>query len=190
LFLHFIWYVWWQNLNGNYMLCFCWVKRLECWKVVAFIGGVVFLVSAFLPLVSVGFLGVSLVDLYGLVGWVLGQSGVSVGLVDLPVGAAVPIVGVLLTLILYPISVVLGFVSFLRRRVAFVAGILGIICWVGAVVFIASVQSMMGMFAEALGYGAGIFVGIGGAIILLVASFLKVGGSSQQAAIQSPVLMR
>ena len=159
---------------------------MEYWKIAALVGAIVFLVSAFLPLVAAGLFGLSLVDLYSLIGWAFGQSEVSLGLVDLPAEATVPMIGILLTLILYPITVILGFVSFLKRKLALVAGILGIICWVGAIIFIASIQSMLGMFAEVLGYGAGIFVGLAGAIILLVASFLKIGGTSQQAAIQPP----
>jgi hypothetical protein len=161
---------------------------LENWKIIALIGAIVFLASAFLPLLTAGSLGVSLVDFYSLIGWVLGQSeassGIFSGSVNLPAEATVAVIGMFLTLIPYPIAVILGFLSFLRRKVALVAGILGVICWVGAIMFIAGIQSMMGMFAETLGYGAGIFAGLAGAIILLVAYFLKRGGTSQQATIQ------
>jgi hypothetical protein len=165
-------------------------EKLENWKIIALIGAIVFLASAFLPLLAAGSLGVSLVDFYSLIGWVLGQSEASSGIfsgpINLPAEVTIAVIGIFSTLILYPITVVLGFVSFLRRKVALVAGILGIVCWVGAIMFIASIQSMMGMFAEALGYGVGIFVGLLGAIVLLVAFFLKVGGTSQQAAVQPP----
>jgi hypothetical protein len=163
-------------------------EKLENWKIIALIGAIVFLASAFLPLLAAGSFGISLADFYSLIGWVLGQSeaspAISSGPINLPVEATVAVIGILLTVILYPITVILGFVSFLKRKVALVAGILGIICWVGTIMFIAAIQSMMGMFAGPLGYGAGIFVGTAGAIILLVASFLKIGGTSQQAAIQ------
>lgn len=167
-------------------------EKLENWKIIALIGAIVFLASAFLPLLAAGSLGVSLVDFYSLIGWVLGQSEASSGIFSGPINlsaeATVAVIGMLLTLILYPITVVLGFLSFLKRKVALVAGTLGIICWVGATVFIVGIQSMIGTFAEPLGYGVGIFVGLIGAIILLLAFFLKVGGTSQQAAVQSQPL--
>jgi hypothetical protein len=160
---------------------------LENWKFIALIGAIIFLASGFLPLLAVGSLGVSLVDFYSLIGWILGQSEASSGIfsgpINLPAEATVAVIGMFMTLILYPVAVVLGFLSFLRRKIALVAGILGVICWLGAIMFIAGIQSMAGMPAEELGYGAGTFVGLAGAIILLVAYFLK--RALQQATIQS-----
>jgi hypothetical protein len=163
-------------------------EKLKKWKIIALFGAIVFLASAFLPLLAAGSLGVSLVEFYSLIGWILGQSEASSGIfsgpVNLPAEATLAVIGMFLTLILYPAAVVLGFLSFLKRKLALVAGTLGIICWVGAIIFIAGIQSMAGTFAEALGYGAGIFVGIAGAIILLVAYFLKIREISQQVPIQ------
>lgn len=161
---------------------------MEKWKIIALIGAIVSLASGFLPLLAAGSLGVSLVDFYSLIGWILGQSEASSGIfsgpINLPAEATLAVIGMFLTLILYPAAVILGFLSFLKRKLALVAGTLGIICWVGAIIFITGIQSMAGTFAEALEYGAGIFVGLAAAAILLVAYFLKRGGTSQQATIQ------
>jgi hypothetical protein len=91
---------------------------LENWKIIALIGAIVFLVSAFLPLLVAGSLGVSLVDFYGLIGWVLGQSeassGIFSGTINLPAEATVTVIGMFLTQILYPAAVILGFFVFLE----------------------------------------------------------------------------
>jgi hypothetical protein len=147
------------------------VRKLNYWKVVAFIGTVIFLVSVFLPFISVTELGttatISLLDLYS----ALTQAGEqSAGNVSVPVG----VYGILLTVILYPITVILGFVSVFRRTVALAAGIIGIICWIGAVIALSGL--------EALQYtGIGIYVGFAGAIILLIAYALKPQATAPQA---------
>ncbi len=93
--------------------------------------------------------------------------------IPLPTEAYASAIGLLLTLILYPVTVILGFVSIAKQRVSLAAGIVGIICWAGAVIMVTGLQSLSGIAAGLIQYGNGIFVGFIGAIILLVTHFLK-----------------
>ncbi|MEM3565999.1 MAG: hypothetical protein QXK18_03905 [Candidatus Bathyarchaeia archaeon] len=127
---------------------------MEKWQITAILGTIIFLIAGALPLVA----GVSLFDAYGAV-----LSGAGAG--GIPISTAS--VGILLTIILYPITVILGFVSIIKRKLAIIAGILGIICWIGAILFINEISGGV------LGYGYGIYVGFIGAIILLVTYFIK-----------------
>jgi len=144
------------------------------------IGTVIFLVSAFMPLISIQALGMSisitLIDVYTSIGK---ETDMSTTQGQMPSEAMPIALGFILTLILYPVTVILGFVSLLRRKLVLVAGILGIICWIGAIWAIAELKSLIaqqpfGQLAAAMiQYGIGIFAGIAGAIIILVAYFLK-----------------
>jgi len=138
-------------------------EKLEYWKIVAFTGTIIFLASAFLPLISVSVLdttaSISLVDLYNALARAGGQTA---GDVTVPSG----MYGILLTIVLYPVTVILGFVGIARRKASLAAGILGIICWLGSIIALSSI--------DALQYtGLGIYVGFVGAIILLLAFALK-----------------
>lgn len=154
---------------------------MQFWKITALIGTLVFTFSAFLPLVTAGILGftfsVNLIDLYRAIGYLVRQSGGSMpgtgSTIPLPTEAYASAIGLLLTLILYPVTVILGFVSIAKQRVSLAAGIVGIICWAGAVIMVTGLQSLSGIAAGLIQYGNGIFVGFIGAIILLVTHFLK-----------------
>jgi hypothetical protein len=148
-------------------------ENLENWQVMALIGAIIFLVSGFLPLVSASALTItvsfSLIDFYRYIG----QSTSTTDTIPVPTSAYM----MFLTLILYPITVILGFVSTVKQKVALAAGMLGIICWIGALWFVYDMNTLaMGM----LQYGIGIFVGLVGAIIMFVASFLKPRGIMPQ----------
>jgi hypothetical protein len=129
---------------------------MEKWQISAVVGTIVFLVAGFLPLISVfGIASISLIDIYGAFGGAM-AAGIAIGF-DL----------FLLTMILYPITIILGFASIIKPILATIAGILGIICWIVAM-FTISLYSM-GM----LQYGIGVYVGLLGAIILLATRFIK-----------------
>lgn len=147
------------------------VEKLEYWQIATLLGTVVFLVSAFMPLISIQALGASmsinLIDAYS--AFAKGEGEI------MQIG-----VGFLLTLVLYPITVIFGFVSLVTRKVALAAGILGIVCWIGSLWAISALKSWMvqqspfgELAAGMIQYGVGIFMGIIGAIILLVAYFLR-----------------
>jgi hypothetical protein len=87
------------------------------------------------------------------------------------------VIGILLTIILYPVAVILGFVSILKRKVAMVAGIVGLICWIGTLVYLAQAN------AVSLA-GVGIYVGIAGAVIMAIAYFIKASLPPTQTASQ------
>jgi len=143
------------------------VKKLDYWKIAALIGTVIFLFSGFLPLISDNLFSpsasYSLFNLYTIAAQgVQSGEGSTVGTVSMDIGA----IGILLTFILYPIAVILGFVSIAKRKIAMVAGILGLICWVGAMIALSSLNAMQYT-------GLGVYIGIVGAIIMAIAYFMK-----------------
>jgi hypothetical protein len=125
------------------------VKLIDYWKIVALVGTIIFLVSGFLPMISASEFSFSLFNLY-------------TGSVTIDAG----VIGILLTIILYPVAVILGFVSILKRKVAMVAGIVGLICWIGTLAYLAQANAVSHA-------GVGIYVGIAGAVIITIAYFLK-----------------
>jgi hypothetical protein len=153
------------------------VKKLEYWKISALIGAIIFLASGFLPFISYisaggGVASSPLTDIY---------SGLGLGMDWGTVFSTLPMYGIgwLLAMILYPVTVVLGLASFLRRKLALFAGILGIICGIGEIMMISGLQSLLAEFGGAIEYGYGIFVGFAGAIIMLAANYIK-GGTVPQ----------
>lgn len=133
---------------------------LEYWKIVALVGAVIFGVSVFLPVYSALGFSRSLLDEYQDLGSIDWGSAFS----SYPASA----VGLLLLAILWPIALVLCIVSIFKHRIALAAGAVGIICWIGAIMYI-----MGGPASGLIQYGAGIFVGFAGAIVLLVAYYIK-----------------
>ncbi len=133
---------------------------MDYWKIVALVGTIIFLVSGFLPMVSTSEFSFSLFNLY-------------TGKVTIDAG----VIGILLTIILYPVAVILGFVSILKRKVAMVAGIVGLICWIGTLAYLAQANAVSHA-------GVGIYVGITGAVIMAIAYFLKASLPPTQTASQ------
>ena len=129
-------------------------------KIVALVGTIIFLVSGFLPMISASEFIFSLFNLY-------------TGSVTIDAG----VIGILLTIILYPVAVILGFVSILKRKVSMVAGIVGLICWIGTLAYLAQANAVSHA-------GVGIYVGIAGAVIITIAYFLKASLPPTQTASQ------
>jgi len=117
---------------------------LEYWKIVALVGAVIFGVSVFLPVYSALGFSRSLLDEYQDLGSIDWGSAFS----SYPASA----VGLLLLAILWPIALVLCIVSIFKHRIALAAGVVGIICWIGAIMYI-----MGGPTSGLVQYGAGIF---------------------------------
>lgn len=144
---------------------------LENYKIAALIGTIVFLLSGVLPLVSISLFDFSyyfsLFNAYGLV-----MQGGSSSSASFTVTAGS--VGVILMIILYPVALILGIVSIFKRKIAAVAGILGLICWIGWAMALNELQVMS--YA-----GLALYVGFLGAIILLIASALKPSMTAPQA---------
>jgi hypothetical protein len=143
---------------------------LEKYKVAALIGTIIFFLSGVLPLISLSLFDFSyyfsLFETYGLV---LQGGASSSGSFTVTAGSA----GILLTIILYPIALILGIVSIFKRKVAIGAGILGLMCWIGWVLALNELQAVS--YA-----GLALYVGFMGAIILLIASALKPTTTMQQ----------
>jgi len=144
------------------------MKELDHRKIVASIGAILFALSGVLPLISDPFF--NLFDLYASI-WRLQQGP---GHVTINVGT----IGILLTIILYPVAVILGFVSIAKRRMALVAGILGLACWFGTLTYLAS----LGFVSHA---GFGVYVGILGAIFMVIAHFRKPSSAPEQTSVTS-----
>lgn len=123
---------------------------MDYWKIVAFAGSVIFLFSGFLPMITVAVFGVSrtLFDMYA----------------SLPIDLYT--VRYLPTFVLYPITLILGFISTVKRKIAIVAGMLGLVCWIDYIV-------ALSQYHRTELAGTGVYVGIVGAIIIAGAYFLK-----------------
>jgi hypothetical protein len=136
---------------------------VENYEVAALIGIIVFLLSGVLPLVSLNLFDFSyyfsLFNAYSLV-----IQGGSLSSASFTVTAGS--IGVRLMIILYPVSLILGIVSIFTRRIAAVAGILGLMCWTGWALNLIELQEMS--YA-----GLALYVGFLGAVIFLVAYALK-----------------
>jgi hypothetical protein len=155
---------------------------METWRVIAVIGAVVFIFSVALPLISIQFIGtfsVSLLDLYSAIG-----RGGTTSTPEMPSELTQPFerigIGLLLTVILFPVTAIIGLISVATsRKLALAAGILGIICWLGSIWAILELKSMLAqqlfgqIAAEMIQFGNGIFVGILGALIMLVSYFIR-----------------
>lgn len=142
------------------------------------IGTVVFLFSVALPMISIQFIAtfsIRLLDVYSWVGrgpslpednsqWAQAFSAVGIGL--------------LLVAILYPITVVVGFLSLaISPKGSVVAGVLGIACWLCSVIATLELKSivsqLLGVFgADLIQIGYGVYVGILGSVVLLVSYFV------------------
>lgn len=139
------------------------VRMLEYFKVTAFVGTVLFLVSGILPFITLTVLdtpvSVSLIDLYKTLGqnWQLR-------------------IGLVWAMVLYPVTLVLSFFSMFKRRVALIAGMLGLVCWICVLVALNTVPSML-QFT-----GIGVYVGIIAAIVLSITFFIKSSTSPQELA--------
>lgn len=137
---------------------------MRYFKVAAFVGTILFLLSGFLPLITVSVLDTSM----------------SVSLLNIYTALSARPYGIILTIVLYLVAVVLGFVSIIKRKIAIVAGILGLLCWIGALM-------TLGAIPGALQYtGIGVYVGIVGAIIMAVAFFMKPSVTTPQPATPAP----
>ena len=131
---------------------------LEYGKITVLLGAIIFSASGFLPLVSFG--NEYQPSLFGLYAG-FGQVGQQI---------AAAVFGFFLTLILYPIAVIIGFLGFLKRRLALTAGILGIICWIIPLMTINGIQAATQLNVQ---QGYGIYAGMVEAIIMLVGYVLQ-----------------
>lgn len=121
------------------------------------------MVSGALPVISISLFDLSVyISLFHMYSLLIQGGEASSGEIVVTAGA----VGALLTVILYPITVLLGFVSIIKQKIAIIAGILGIICWVGWLM-------ALNEFGAVQYAGLGVYIGFVGAIILLIAFFIK-----------------
>ena len=136
---------------------------LESFKIVALIGTLLFLFSAFLPLAShslFDFAGsFSLLNVYSALGQSVSTAGGGGSL-------SAADIGVLMLIVLFPVALILGLVSIVKRKIALPAGILGILCWIGGLI-------VLNQFSILSYAGLGVYLGLVGAIILAAAYFMK-----------------
>jgi hypothetical protein len=136
---------------------------LENYKFAALIGTIVFLLSGVLPLVSLSLFNFSyyfgLFNAYSLIIQGLSSSSLSF---TVTAGS----IGVRFMIILYPVTLILGIVAIFKRKIAAVAGILGLMCWIGWAMYLIELQEIS--YA-----GLALYVGFLGAVIFLAAYALK-----------------
>jgi len=149
---------------------------LKIWQILGLIGIAIFLFSARLPLISIQFIwtfSISLFDIYGWIGrmplvqdntseWTEAFSSVGVGL--------------LLTAILFPITLIVAFASLkISPKLCLIAGFLGIACWLGAIFSVVQLKLLIAQSGGPFGslassfiqIGYGVYVGILGSVLLL-----------------------
>ena len=158
---------------------------MKTWQIIALTGTIVFLFAGMLPFVSAQFMGmtfsISLFDFYGLVG---GSN--STGLLANYTPQAImapPSFGaeLLVTMVLFPIVVIAGFISVIRPKVTILAGILGVLCWLGSLLAVLQLKSLISqqgtlgaLAAGSIQIGSGVYMGILGAVILLASYFAAI----------------
>jgi hypothetical protein len=154
---------------------------LKTWQIIALTGTVVFLFAGIFPFVSAQFRGmpssISLFDFYTLVAG-SNSTGLLTNYTPQAIMAPPSVgLGLLVMMMLFPIVVIAGFVSVIRRPKATVlAGVLGVLCWLGSLFAVLQLQSLIPQQSalRALSVGSGVYIGISGAVILLASYFAAI----------------
>jgi hypothetical protein len=151
------------------------VKNLDYWKIIALVGTIIFLLSGFLPMIADSlFTPTASLNLFNLYAQI-GQAQSTTGSVTLDTAT----IGLILTIILWPITLVLGLISILRKKASVAAGILGLLCWIGTLIALAQYDAMQ--YA-----GIGVYIGIAGAIIIAAAYFIQPSPTPPQITVPPP----
>ncbi len=145
----------------------------------ALIGTVIFLFSAAFPMISIQFIATFSIRLFDMYEWV--GSGLSLPDNDLEWAQAFSTVGVglFLAAILYPITVVFGFISVaISPKVSLIAGVFGMACWLGSLFAILQlrfvISQSVGALANLIRIGYGVYVGIFASAVLLISYFVAI----------------
>lgn len=169
------------------------MENLNYWRFIALIGTILFIYSAFLPLISIQIWmttsSISLIDFYSIISiyarygditpqpwWPTSQPWwpKELNLYFLRIG-----IGFFLTMVLFPLTTVFGFISLIDHKLALFTGIFGIICWSGSIwgiyelkSFIAQMPLFGTTILSMIQFGTGIFTGMLGAGILITSYFI------------------
>ncbi len=166
---------------------------MKIWQIAVFNGTLILLLSGALPLVSIQFIGtfsLSLFDLY--TGFGRGLSMLE-SPSELTETLSSVVAGLILTVILFPIAVAVGFASLkIGPKACLVAGFLGMICWLSSLFALIQLKLSIaqsgsplgGLAASLIQIGYGVYGGILGSIILLL-SYL-VARSEAKKPVNSP----
>ena len=128
-------------------------------------GTAIFLLSGFLPLFH-AVRTYNLIDLYELEwGWI-GESLFWSGLRNSEV-----LKWIYVSMILYPITLILSHFCIFICKLVYLPGISGVICWFSALATVTYYNMAYGL--PDFQYGIGIFVGIAGAILLVSGYYMK-----------------
>jgi low temperature requirement protein LtrA len=172
---------------------------MQPFRLVAAVGAILFLLSAVMPWLTVnvpiiGQFSLTMADTYRFIAQQmqpqpkLENPAEQVGRM---VGSMLPI---LFSIILFPISALLGIASILARQAALAAGLLAIltgILWIAGIESLksqiveqASLGGVLGkqlasLLAAVIQIGYGVYVAIIAGIIMLIASSIKAGGTSK-----------
>lgn len=154
---------------------------MKIWQIAVFNGTLILLLSGALPLISIHFIGtfsLSLFDLYTEFGFGLSIPESSYELTD---ALSSVVAGLILTAILFPIAVAVGFASLrIGPRACLIAGLLGMMCWLGSLFALIQLKLSMaqsggpvgGLAASFIQIGYGVYGGILGSVILLISYFV------------------
>ncbi len=149
-------------------------RLVKIWQILAFNGSLILLLSGALPLISLHFIGtftVSLFDLYRGLTFSISEYAAEWIEAFSSIGA-----GIFVILILFPVALVFGFASLkFGSKGSLVAGVLGMICWFGALAAILQLRlslaqsgsPLAGLAAGFIQVGYGVYGGIIGSAVLL-----------------------
>ncbi len=154
---------------------------MKIWQIAVFNGTLVLLLSGALPLISIHFMGtfsLSLFDLYTEFGF---NPSLLESSYELTEALSSVVAGLILTVILFPIAVAVGFASLrIGPRACLVASFLGMMCWISSLFALIQLKLSMaqsggplgGLAASFIQIGYGVHGGILGSVILLISYFV------------------
>lgn len=133
--------------------------KWEKFEILRLVGALIFLFSMFLPLAASPVSSVSLMDTY-----ITSAGG------TLPF--TFEMYSLALAMTLYPISMILCFLTVSHSKITLIASVFGIICWASAILSLAAANNLQNASIS-------IYAGLAGAIILLIAHFYERFKTSQ-----------
>jgi hypothetical protein len=159
------------------------IRRLKIWQILVSVGTLIFFLSGAFPLISIHFIGIFSISLFDLYKWF----GYGLPISEFPSewtpALSSVVAGFLLIAILFPVTVIVGFVSVrLGPKACLIAGSLGMVCWLGSLFAVIQLKLLVAQLAGPLGglaasfihIGYGVYGGILSSVILLISYFVAV----------------
>ncbi len=149
---------------------------MKVWQITSLVGTLIFLFAGVLPVVSVQFVTAFQISLFDIYGWIAGGRYTVEATPQWNEAFSVVAAGFLIIAVLFPITVFIGLISvFKSPKLSFIAGFLGSIYSVSAIVAVLQLKSLI--------------VELGGSLGALAASFIQIGNGVYVSLLGSAVLL-